>query len=84
MGVGTAVAGVGTGIAAGVALPVLGAKKGVGGFLAGTAAGGLAMGVAAIGGVAMGTNMIVSGVLGTPASVMAFAKDDDLHGYAVR
>ena len=81
LGIGSTVAGVGAGVAAGVALPVLGAQAaGIGGFLSGTVAGGLAMGVAAVGGVAIGCQQIVSGVVGTPGSVLAFVTDDDLHG----
>lgn len=81
MGLGTTVAGVSVGVAALVALPVMGtAKAGIAGGVGGAAAGAIALGAATIVGGVMGLTHIVSGVVGTPGAVVAFITDDDLHG----
>jgi len=80
-GVGVMAAGVGAGAVAVVALPVAGAKNGgikggLGGLLAGMA--GLTVGV--VGGSLMGVGTMVKGIIDTPGAIIAFARDDDLHG----
>jgi len=91
-GIGTGVAAMGAGVVAGgaalVAAPVAGTKKAMEkhpalapvGLVGGLVAGVGALGLGVVGGVGLGGAQMIKGMINTPGAIVAFAKDDDLHG----